>query len=150
MAHITAREGTAAEIEAAFVSVTAIFDKALVPPSVDRAGIEHPPKPVAEALKLSEPELIGRYSVARTRVAALYRASKVGLVPAPRWHEPRSKRIHRRPRPQRSWRFILSQFAVTTEDMSEALIVNPYDMSVVECFETVCGVNERRTLAHLG
>ena len=52
----------AAEIEAAFASVTAIFDKALVPPAVDRAGIEHPPKSVAEALKLSEPELIGRYS----------------------------------------------------------------------------------------
>ena len=52
----------AAEIEAAFASVTAIFDKALIPPTLERAGIEHPPKTVTEALKLSEPELIGRYS----------------------------------------------------------------------------------------
>jgi hypothetical protein len=52
----------AAEIEMAFASVTAIYDKALVPPTVDRTGIEHPPKTVAEALKLSEPDLTARYS----------------------------------------------------------------------------------------
>ena len=51
-----------AEIELAFASVTAIYDKALVPPTVDRTGIEQPPKVVAEALKLSEPELMTRYS----------------------------------------------------------------------------------------
>ncbi len=51
-----------AEIETAFASVTAIYDKALVPPTVDCAGIEQPPKAVAEALKLSEPDLIARYS----------------------------------------------------------------------------------------
>ena len=46
----------------AFSLVTAIYDKALVPPTVDRTGIEHPPKSVAEALKLSEPDLTARYS----------------------------------------------------------------------------------------
>ena len=51
-----------AEIEMAFASVTSIYDKALVPPTVDRTGIEHPPKAVAEALKLSEPDLTARYS----------------------------------------------------------------------------------------
>jgi Ti-type conjugative transfer relaxase TraA len=51
-----------AEIEMAFASVTAIYDKALVPPTVDRTGIEHPPKSVAEALKLAEPDLTARYS----------------------------------------------------------------------------------------
>ena len=52
-----------AEIEMAFAAVTSIYDKALVPPTVDRAGIEQPPKSVAEALKLSEPDLMARYSV---------------------------------------------------------------------------------------
>ncbi|NOT73239.1 MAG: Ti-type conjugative transfer relaxase TraA [Hyphomicrobium sp.] len=51
-----------AEIETAFASVTAIYDKALVPPTADRAGIEQPPKAVAEALKLSEPDLMARYT----------------------------------------------------------------------------------------
>ena len=50
-----------AEIEMAFASVTSIYDKALVPPTVDRTGIEQPPKVVAEALKLPEQDLIGRY-----------------------------------------------------------------------------------------
>ena len=51
-----------AEIEMAFSSVTSIYDKALVPPTVDRTGIEQPPKVVAEALKLPEADLIARYS----------------------------------------------------------------------------------------
>ena len=51
-----------AEIEMAFAAVASIYDKALVPPTVDRTGIEHPPKLVAEALKLSEPDLTARYS----------------------------------------------------------------------------------------
>ncbi len=52
----------AAEIEMAFAAVTSIYDKAFVPPTVDRTGIEHPPKTVAEALKLSEADLTARYS----------------------------------------------------------------------------------------
>lgn len=51
-----------AEIEMAFASVTSIYDKALVPPTADRTGIEHPPKVVTEALKLPEQDLIARYS----------------------------------------------------------------------------------------
>ena len=51
-----------AEIEMAFASVTSIYDKALVQPTVDRTGIEHPPKTVAEALKLAEADLTARYS----------------------------------------------------------------------------------------
>ena len=51
-----------AEIQTTFASVTAIYDKALVPPTADRAGIEQPPRAVAEALKLSEPDLMNRYS----------------------------------------------------------------------------------------
>ncbi len=50
-----------AEIEMAFASVTSIYDKALVPPTVDRTGIEQPPKVVAEALKLPEADLVARY-----------------------------------------------------------------------------------------
>ena len=49
------------EIEMAFASVTSIYDKALVPPTVDRTGIEQPPKVVTEALKLPEADLIARY-----------------------------------------------------------------------------------------
>lgn len=49
------------EIEMAFASVTAIYDKALVPPTINRTGIEHPPKLVAEALKLSDTDLVARY-----------------------------------------------------------------------------------------
>ena len=51
-----------AEIEMAFASVTSIYDTALVSPTMDRAGIEQPPKAVAEALKLSGPDLMARYS----------------------------------------------------------------------------------------
>ena len=63
----------AAEIEMAFASVTAIYDKALVPPTVDRTGIEHPPKTVAEALKLSEPDLTARYSAEPAMAAHINR-----------------------------------------------------------------------------
>ncbi len=51
-----------AEIEMAFAAVTSVYDKSLVPPTVDRADIEQPPKAVAAALKLSEPDLMARYS----------------------------------------------------------------------------------------
>jgi Ti-type conjugative transfer relaxase TraA len=63
----------AAEIEMAFASVTAIYDKALVPPTVDRTGIEHPPKTVAEALKLTEPDLTARYSAEPAMAAQINR-----------------------------------------------------------------------------
>ncbi|MGO4684532.1 Ti-type conjugative transfer relaxase TraA [Hyphomicrobium sp. 2TAF46] len=62
-----------AEIEMAFASVTSIYDKALVPPTVDRTGIEQPPKAVAEALKLSEPDLIARYSAEPALAAQINR-----------------------------------------------------------------------------
>jgi Ti-type conjugative transfer relaxase TraA len=61
------------EIEMAFASVTSIYDKALVPPTVDRTGIEHPPKIVAEALKLAEPDLTARYSAEPALAAQINR-----------------------------------------------------------------------------
>lgn len=65
--------GHVAEIEKAFASMTAIYDKALVPPTVGRTGIEHPPKMVTEALKLSEPELTARYCAEPALAAQLNR-----------------------------------------------------------------------------
>jgi hypothetical protein len=59
----------AAKIETAFASMTAIYDNALMPPTVDRTGIEHPPKSVAEALSLSEQDLI-QYYCAQPALAA--------------------------------------------------------------------------------
>ena len=82
-------------------------------------------RPVAEMDHA--PMLCVNRNYGRAELAGIYRAARVGLVTAVAGrHEPGRQGIRRRPGPRRSGRAGLSRFAGAAEQMTDAMIVNPY------------------------